>query len=96
MSGGLSGRLFVTSHANAAVYCMYRIFSTETSVAEPPLFWAAPEVLSSGADSGQVRSSAAPDRKKFVATKPENSFVCIYDDPFLDCISLFFFLFPLC
>ena len=87
MSGGLSGRLFVTSHANAAVYCTVQN-STETSVAEPPLFWAAPEVLSSGADSGQVRSSAAPDRKKFVATKPENSFVCIYDDPFLDCISL--------
>ena len=33
---------------------------TGSSVEEPPIFWAAPEVHSPGAESGQVRSAPAP------------------------------------
>ena len=43
-----------------------------SSVAEPPLFWAAPEVLGPGADSGfdQIWSAPAPGKKRRLQAAP--------------------------
>ena len=51
---------------------MFILYAVSSSVTEPPLFWAAPEVQGPGADSGsnQIGSALAPGKKRRLQAAP--------------------------